>query len=142
MTRKTTTTSRYRDVPWAPNGSNSAAVGRSGGEKTSGGDVAHMLESVVGCKWSMSVLAAISSGVHRPGALERTCAGISTKVLNERLRKLIRFGIIERQVFPDVPPRVEYHFTPFGREFRAVVDSVEQLQRRLDGRRRSEEHTS
>src|SRR5687767_229131 len=133
MTRKTTTTSGYRDVPKAPNGANSAAAERTGREKTSGSDVALMLESVVGCKWSMSVLGAIASGVHRPGALERACAGISTKVLNERLRKLVRFGIVERQVFPDVPPRVEYHFTPFGREFLTLIDAVAELQHRLDG---------
>ena len=135
MTRKAKTTSGYRDVPKAQNGANSAAAMRSGREKYSGADVAAMLESVVGCKWSMSVLAAIASGVHRPGALERACAGISTKVLNERLRKLTRFGIVTRRVFPEVPPRVEYHFTPFGREFRALVDSVAALQRRLDARR-------
>jgi DNA-binding HxlR family transcriptional regulator len=55
-------------------------------------------------------------------------------VLNERLRKLTRFDIVTRKVFPDIPPRVEYHFTPFGREFLALIDSVEQLQQRLSGR--------
>ena len=137
---KQSPTSGYRKVPKAPNGTNPAGAGVAARPKNQkkndvkgGGDVAAMLESVVGCKWSMGVLAAIRSGVCRPGALERACAGISTKVLNERLRKLVRFGVVERKVFPDVPPRVEYHFTPFGREFLAVVDSVEQLQRRLDG---------
>jgi DNA-binding HxlR family transcriptional regulator len=92
-----------------------------------------MVESIVGCKWSMHVLAGIRSGVHRPGALERACKGISTKVLNERLRKLTRFGIVDRRVFADVPPRVEYRFTAFGREFITLVDAVDELQRRLDG---------
>ena len=132
MTRKTSPTSGYRKVPRAPDGSNSGAAGRTGREKISATRVAAMLESVVGCKWSMSVLAAIRSGVHRPGALERACAGISAKVLNERLRKLTRFGVVRRKVFPEVPPRVEYQFTPFGREFLAVIDSVERLQRRLE----------
>ena len=91
-----------------------------------------MVESVVGCKWSMSVLGAVRDGVHRPGALERACAGISTKVLNERLRKLVRFGIVERRVHAQVPPRVEYRFTEFGLEFVALVDAVAALQRRLD----------
>jgi len=92
-----------------------------------------MVESVVGCKWSVVVLAAIRAGVHRPGAMERACQGISTKVLNERLRKLTRFGIVHREVFADVPPRVEYHFTPFGREFITLVDAVGELQQRLNG---------
>jgi DNA-binding HxlR family transcriptional regulator len=90
-----------------------------------------MLESIVGCKWSIAVLTALRNGVHRPGALERACAGISTKVLNERLRKLMRFGMIRREVFPEIPPRVEYHFTAFGQEFIGLVDSVHDLERRL-----------
>jgi DNA-binding HxlR family transcriptional regulator len=96
-----------------------------------------MVESVVGCKWSMSVLTALREGVCRPGALERSCVGISTKVLNERLRKLMRFGIVERRVFPEIPPRVEYHFTTFGRRFVRLVDVVRELQRQLDDERRS-----
>ena len=99
---------------------------RSGRPSVSG-----MLESIVGCKWSMSVLRAVAAGVHRPGALERAIPGISTKVLNERLRKLTRFGILERRVFPETPPRVEYHFTPFGRRFLPVIDQVEALEREL-----------
>lgn len=91
-----------------------------------------MVESIVGCKWSMDVLAAVRGGVHRPGALERACRGISTKVLNERLRKLMRFGIVERKVFPVTPPRVEYHFTAFGTKFLSVVDAVEVLQAEVD----------
>ena len=47
-----------------------------------------MLEDVVGCKWSVSVLQAVAAGVTGRGALERHLAGISTKVLSERLRTL------------------------------------------------------
>jgi DNA-binding HxlR family transcriptional regulator len=46
------------------------------------------LEQVIGCKWSVSVLEAVRLGVSRPGALEKRIAGISTKVLSERLRRL------------------------------------------------------
>ncbi len=51
------------------------------------------LEDVVGCKWSVSVLQAVAEGISRPGALERHIAGISTKVLSERLRKLTHYGL-------------------------------------------------
>jgi len=91
-----------------------------------------MVESIVGCKWSMRVLTAIREGVLRPGELQRHCDGISAKVLNERLRKLQRFGVIQRQVYPETPPRVEYAFTDFGRQFVQVIDSVRDLQRDLD----------
>jgi DNA-binding HxlR family transcriptional regulator len=54
------------------------------------------LEDVVGCKWSAAVLAAIGRGVSRPGQLERFIPGISTKILNERLRKLVDYRLITR----------------------------------------------
>lgn len=98
-------------------------------EKTT---VAAMLESIVGCKWSMAVLSAIAAGTHRPGELQRACEGISTKVLNERLNKLTRFGIAQRTAYPEVPPRVEYHITPFGRRFLPLIDAVDQLQEELE----------
>lgn len=91
-----------------------------------------MVESIVGCKWSMSVLDVITQGTHRPGQMQRACDGISTKVLNERLRKLQRFDIIERTVFPETPPRVEYHLTRFGKRFVPLIDRIRKLQDELD----------
>jgi DNA-binding HxlR family transcriptional regulator len=88
---------------------------------------ARMVEDIVGCKWSLSVLGLISSGVHRPGAMQRRVPGLTAKVLNERLRKLLRFGIIERQIFAEVPPRVEYRLTAFGRRFDGVLKEIAAL---------------
>jgi DNA-binding HxlR family transcriptional regulator len=97
--------------------------------------VARALEDMIGCKWSLSVLAAVRGGVHRPVALEQAIPGISKKVLNERLRKLMRYGLVERRAFAEIPPRVEYRLTAFGRKFARIVDSVERLQRELGGER-------
>jgi DNA-binding HxlR family transcriptional regulator len=94
--------------------------------------VAAMVESIVGCKWSLVVLQLAQEGVNRPGAMERAVPGLTAKVLNERLRKMIRFGIFERVVFPVTPPHVEYRFTPFGRKFMGVLRSIERLQRELE----------
>jgi DNA-binding HxlR family transcriptional regulator len=88
---------------------------------------ARMVESIVGCKWSLSVLALVRDGVARPGAMLRRVDGLTGKVLNERLRKLARFGIVERKAFAEVPPRVEYRLTPFGRRFAAVLEQIEKL---------------
>jgi DNA-binding HxlR family transcriptional regulator len=88
-----------------------------------------MVEDVVGCKWSLVVLDLVRRGVSRPGAMERSVEGLSTKVLNERLRKLVRYGILRREVFPEVPPHVEYHLTPFGERFSAVIDAIRDLGR-------------
>ncbi len=94
--------------------------------------VAAMVESIIGCKWSMQVLSQVRAGVHRPGELERACPGISTKVLNERLHKLNRFGILDRRVYPERPPRVEYHFTRLGEQFLGIIDEVNRVQSQLD----------
>ena len=88
---------------------------------------ARMVEDIVGCKWSLTVLGLIAQGVSRPGAMQRRVPGLTAKVLNERLRKLLRFGIIERQLFAEVPPRVEYTLTTFGRRFEGVLAQIAAL---------------
>jgi DNA-binding HxlR family transcriptional regulator len=87
--------------------------------------VARMVEDIVGCKWSLAVLGAVRGGVCRPGAMEHAIEGLSKKVLNERLNKLVRFGILEKQAYPELPPRVEYRFTPFGDKFLGVLDGID-----------------
>ena len=94
-----------------------------------------MVEDVVGCKWSLAVLGAVRGGVRRPGAMEHAIEGLSKKVLNERLRKLVRFGVLEKRIYPEVPPRVEYRLTRFGERFATLMDGVDALQRELEGRR-------
>lgn len=89
--------------------------------------VARMVEDIVGCKWSLCVLDLVAEGVNRPGAMQKRIAGLSTKVLSERLRKLHRFGIVQRQVFAEVPPRVEYRLTQFGQRFNAVLTAIREL---------------
>ena len=91
-----------------------------------------MVENVLKCKWSLTVLRLVRDGVARPGAMERAVPGLTTKVLNERLRKLLRFGVLKRRVYPELPPRVEYSLTTFGRRFAGILDAVERLQAELD----------
>ena len=85
------------------------------------------LEDVVGCKWSAAVLAAIGRGVTRPGQLERFIPGISTKVLNERLRKLMDYQLISRREFPGKVLRVEYSLTKTGRNLSAIIEQIRDL---------------
>lgn len=92
-----------------------------------------MVEDIVGCKWSLAVLGMVRVGVHRPGAMEDAIPGLSKKVLNERLRKMVRFGILEKRAYPEVPPRVEYRLTRFGEKFSGLMDGVERLQSELEG---------
>lgn len=86
------------------------------------------LEDVVGCKWSAAVVGAIQRGVTRPGKLERYIPGISTKVLTERLRKLLDYGLVRREEQPGAVPHVEYRLTPVGQRLAGILEQLHTLQ--------------
>lgn len=91
-----------------------------------------MVEAIVGCKWSLAVLGRIRAGVSRPGAIRRSLPGLSTKVMNERLAKMMRYGLLSRQSYDERRPRVEYALTPLGQQLASILDQIEVLQARLD----------
>ena len=93
--------------------------------------VARMVEDIVGCKWSLGVLDLVRHGVCRPGQMEHSIEGLTAKVLNERLRKLVRYGILKKNAYPEIPPRVEYSLTEFGQKFSNVLDQIAQLQNEI-----------
>ena len=93
------------------------------------------LEEVIGCKWSVSVLTAVGEGVDRPGALERHIVGISTKVLSERLRKLTHYGLLNKQVFAEVPPRTTYTLTDAGEKVLEIISNIRSLDEELSEER-------
>jgi DNA-binding HxlR family transcriptional regulator len=93
--------------------------------------VATMVETIYGCKWSLTVYALLREGINRPGAMVRAIEGLSTKVLNECLRKNVEFGILEKSTFHEIPPRVEYLVTPFGEKFLKILDQIEQLNEQI-----------
>ena len=68
----------------------------------------------LGDKWSMLVLLELSGGEHRFSEIRRRIPDISQKMLTQTLRLLQRDGLIERQVFPTVPPAVSYRLTALG----------------------------
>lgn len=95
--------------------------------------VAPMVEDIVGCKWSVRLLQLCAEGRRRPGQFLRACPGLSAKVMNERWRKMLRFGIVRRSVAGERPPlTVEYRLTPFGRRFARILDEVRKLQDAVD----------
>jgi DNA-binding HxlR family transcriptional regulator len=87
----------------------------------------HSLEDIVGCKWSAGVVASIGRGVRRPGELERYIPGISKKILNERLRKLTEYRVVEREEIPDRVQHVEYRLTPTGEKLAALIEQLHAL---------------
>ena len=85
------------------------------------------LEDVIGCKWSVSVLTNVGKGIHRPGELERSIEGISTKVLSERFRKLVEYGLLDKKTFKELPPRTEYYLTEKGKKVVEIILQIKAL---------------
>lgn len=75
-------------------------------------------------KWTILILRDLLAGTKRFGELKRSLSGVSQKVLTANLRSLEEKGIIEREVFPEVPPRVEYTLTELGKTLEPIIDSM------------------
>lgn len=69
---------------------------------------------IVSEKWAVLVVYSLQSGTMRLSELQRGIEGISQKMLIQTLRKLEQNGLVERTVYPVVPPKVEYSLTPLG----------------------------
>jgi DNA-binding HxlR family transcriptional regulator len=75
-------------------------------------------------KWTLLVIRDLAEGRSRFCELERSLAGISPRTLSLRLRALEEEGIVERQTFPEVPPRVEYVLTAKGRALAPLIEDM------------------
>lgn len=80
--------------------------------------------SRVGDKWSVLIVNVLGAGPMRFSALRRAIDGISQKMLTATLRALERDGFVTREVFPTVPPSVEYALTPLGRDLLVPVKAL------------------
>jgi DNA-binding HxlR family transcriptional regulator len=78
--------------------------------------------SVIGGRWKILVICRLFEGKHRFNEMRRSIAGVSQRMLAQSLRELERDGVVERRVFPESPPRVEYGLTAFGRTLEPVLD--------------------
>jgi DNA-binding HxlR family transcriptional regulator len=75
-------------------------------------------------KWTLLVIRDLAEGRSRFCELERSLEGISPRTLSLRLRALEEEGIVERQTFPEVPPRVEYALTDKGRALAPLIEDM------------------
>jgi DNA-binding HxlR family transcriptional regulator len=82
-----------------------------------------LFEAISG-KWSPLVVMALKDGKKRHGELRRGLGGISQKMLIQTLRNLERNGLVERKVYPVVPPKVEYSLTPLGRSLQPLLEAI------------------
>ncbi|MDX6646154.1 MAG: hypothetical protein QOK40_1881 [Miltoncostaeaceae bacterium] len=79
---------------------------------------------IVAGKWTLLVLRDLAGGARRFSELERSLAGISPRTLSQRLRALEEEGILDRRVYGEVPPRVDYRLTPKGRDLVPLVQAM------------------
>jgi DNA-binding HxlR family transcriptional regulator len=87
------------------------------------------VETTVGLisnKWKILILRELLSGTKRFGELKNGIEGISQKVLTQNLRSMEDDGIIERQVYAEVPPRVEYFLSDLGNSLRPIIYSMKE----------------
>lgn len=80
--------------------------------------------SVIDGKWKVSVLWELEQRPRRFGELRRLVPGVSEKVLAAQLRELETNGVVHREVYEEVPPRVEYSLTPLGLELNEALASL------------------
>ena len=78
----------------------------------------------IGDRWSVLVILVLADGTKRYGDLARTIGGVSQKMLTQTLRGLERDGLVNRTVYAEVPPRVEYDLTALGRSLLGPVQDL------------------
>ncbi|MDX2077883.1 MAG: helix-turn-helix domain-containing protein [bacterium] len=79
---------------------------------------------LIGDKWTVLLLHALSDGTYRYGELKQIVAGITHKMLAQTLRQLEHDGLVERIVYPVIPPKVEYRLTPLGKTLIPIMNSL------------------
>ena len=94
-------------------------VSRGGGNATEASP--RQALALIADKWAVLVITTLADGTRRYNALRRELDGVSQKMLTQTLRDLECNGLVERTVYPDMPPRVEYGLTPLGR---TLVDAL------------------
>lgn len=85
----------------------------------------HYTMNLIGTKWKPLVLFHLLEGGLRSGVLQKKIPGISNKMFTQTVRDLEKDGLISREVFPVVPPKVEYKLTARGRSLEAILKRLD-----------------
>ena len=80
--------------------------------------------TLIGDKWKVLILRDLMPGTKRFGELKKSIGSVSQKVLTAQLRDMEQNGLVHREVFAEVPPRVEYSLTELGRSLKPILDAM------------------
>jgi DNA-binding HxlR family transcriptional regulator len=80
--------------------------------------------AVIGGKWKPVILYHLSQGTLRFGELYKKISGVTQKMLTQQLREMEEDGLLERRVYPVVPPKVEYSLTAYGKTLGPILESM------------------
>ena len=80
--------------------------------------------TLIGDKWKVLILRDLMPGTKRFGELKKSVGSVSQKVLTAQLRVMEANGLVHREVYAEVPPRVEYSLTELGRSLKPILDSM------------------
>lgn len=83
-----------------------------------------MALSLMGDRWKILIVRDLLTGTKRFGELKKSLTGISQKVLTQHLRIMEVNGLVHREVYAEVPPRVEYSLTELGRSLKSIHDAM------------------
>ncbi|QLE57636.1 helix-turn-helix domain-containing protein [Nostoc sp. TCL26-01] len=76
---------------------------------------------IIGGRWKVLIIRELMSGIKRFGELQRALPGITQKMLTQQLREMEEDGIIHREVYAQIPPKVEYSLTPLGTSLQPIL---------------------
>ena len=82
--------------------------------------------SLIGDKWKVLILRDLMPGTKRFGELKKSIGSVSQKVLTAQLRAMEDSGLVHREVYAEVPPRVEYSLTALGRSLQPILTAMQQ----------------
>ncbi len=84
----------------------------------------HLTREVLNGKWKPALLNAINMGLKRPSEISKIFPDATRRVLNVQLKELEEHGMIEKKIYPQLPPKVEYSLTEIGASLMPIVDAM------------------
>jgi DNA-binding HxlR family transcriptional regulator len=102
---------------------------------------AAITENLLKRKWSATILRYLDQGVSDPAEITKHEASISTKVMSERLRTMLRYGLLARFPRPSPSTVIEYRLTPLGKKLLDMINAIDELDRELIKSRKSMEES-